>query len=99
MDLPDKIRYLRVDILHLKKTELAKKLNVSRLTIHNWEQGISTPTPENIKVICTCCHVTPDFLMYPDVEYELNPFGLDDEGYNILQSLILYFENNNEVSE
>ena len=99
MDLPDKIKYLRVEILHLKKTEFAKKLHVSRLTIHNWEQGITTPTPENIKVICSCCYVTPDFLINPDVEYELNPFGLDNEGYELLKSLIKYFEKSNEVSK
>lgn len=64
----------------------------TQLTIHNWERGIATPTPENIKVICTYCNVTPDFLIIPEVEYELNPSGLDDEGYELLQNLIYYFE-------
>lgn len=51
MDFADKIKFLREKILGMSQTELAKKLSVSRISIYNWENGISKPSVENIKTI------------------------------------------------
>lgn len=96
MDIADKIKFLRTEMLKLSKIDFARKLNVSRITIHNWECGISTPTPTHIVLIASLCNVTPDYIIYDDVRYQLNPLGLDNTGYDILKNLIDYFEQRND---
>lgn len=49
MNIGEKIKFLRKNILQLNQGEFARKLNVSRLTVRNWECGYSKPVPENIK--------------------------------------------------
>ena len=51
MDFADKIKFLREKILDMTQVELAKRLCVSRTSVHNWENGVSKPSTENIKTI------------------------------------------------
>ena len=48
MDSADKIKFLREKILDMTQVELAKRLCVSRTSVHNWENGVSKPSTENI---------------------------------------------------
>lgn len=41
MDFADKIKFLREEFLNLSRVDLAKKLNISRTSIYNWEIGVS----------------------------------------------------------
>lgn len=41
MDFADKIKFLREKILDMTQVELAKRLCVSRTSVHNWENGVS----------------------------------------------------------
>ena len=41
MDIADKIKFLRTNILDLSQDKFAKKIDVTRATINNWEQGVS----------------------------------------------------------
>lgn len=49
MDIADKIKFLRTNILDLSQDKFAKKIDVTRATINNWEQGLSTPTIAHIQ--------------------------------------------------
>ena len=40
MDFADKIKFLREKILDMTQVELAKRLCVSRTSVHNWENGV-----------------------------------------------------------
>lgn len=96
MDIADKIHYLR-NSLNMSKVNFGRKLKVSRITVHNWENGISFPTLYHITLIALLCDVTPDYLIYDDIDYQLNPMGLDDRGYELIQSMIKYFEANQDI--
>ncbi len=39
MNFVDKIKFLREKILDMTQVESAKRLSVSRTSIHNWENG------------------------------------------------------------
>ena len=45
MDIADKIKFLRTNILDLSQDKFAKKIDVTRSTINNWEQGLIFSLP------------------------------------------------------
>lgn len=61
MDFADKIKFLREKILDMTQVELAKRLCVSRTSVHNWENGVSKPSTENIKTISLLCGISTDY--------------------------------------
>ncbi len=91
MNIGEKIKFLRKNILQLNQGEFARKLNVSRLTVRNWECGYSKPVPENIKAISVLTHVIPDFLVFDNEKCQLNPYGLNEQEYELVQNLVDYF--------
>ena len=86
MDIADKIKFLRTNILDLSQDKFAKKIDVTRATINNWEQGLSTPTIAHITMIALVCNITTD----------LSVRDINDEEYQILTQLINYFNNVNK---
>lgn len=50
----------------VKKSELAKKLDISQQTIQNWKKG-SYPDCKKIKIICEFLNISADYLL------EINP--------------------------
>lgn len=97
MDFADKIKFLREKILGMSRTELAKKLSVSRISIYNWENGISKPSVENIKTISLLCGITTDYLIKENHPLEVSLYNIDNQAYRILNDLVNYFrERNNE---
>ena len=90
MDIADKIKFLRTNILDLSQDKFAKKIDVTRATINNWEQGLSTPTIAHITMIALVCNITTDHPL------ELSVRDINDEEYQILTQLINYFNNVNK---
>ncbi|UTY39518.1 helix-turn-helix domain-containing protein [Allocoprobacillus halotolerans] len=95
MDFADKIKFLREKILGMSQTELAKKLSVSRISIYNWENGISKPSVENIKTISLLCGITTDYLIKENTPLEISLYNIDDQAYKILKDLINYLRERN----
>lgn len=99
MDTADKIKFLRTEVVKMDMTTFAKKLNVSRLTIHNWETGINKPTPNHVMLISLLCYVSTDYLIFEDEPYNLSAYGLNEKGYKVLESVIDYFLYENKKRE
>ena len=91
MDIADKIKFLRTNILNLSQDKFAKKIDVTRATINNWEQGLSTPTIAHITIIALVCNITTDYLIKHEHPLELSVRDINDEEYQILTQLINYF--------
>ena len=51
MDFADKIKLIKTEFLNMNSANLAKKLNISRTSLYNWEIGISKASIENIKTM------------------------------------------------
>ena len=71
MDIADKIKFLRTNILDISQDKFAKKIAVTRATINNWEQGLSTPTIAHIKMIALVCNITTDYLIKCDPPFRI----------------------------
>ena len=66
-------------------------------SIYNWEIGVSKPSLENIKAISLLCGISTDYLMKENYPLELSLFKIDNKGYDILDNLIKYLEERNQV--
>lgn len=100
MDIADKIKYIRTNIAKISQDDFARHLNVTRNTVKNWESGISKPTINHIILISISWGVSTDYLLIDDAPESLSLYGLNDEKYNLLLTLIkIYREriNNNEL--
>lgn len=99
MDIADKIKFIRTELLNLSQEKLAKKVDVTRLTIKNWEDGVSVPTTSHITMIAQIGNVTTDYLIIDNKLLELSVIGIDNPSYNILKLVINYYEqkNNKEI--
>lgn len=89
MDFADKIKFLREKILDMTQVELAKRLCVSRTSVHNWENGVSKPSTENIKTISLLCGISTDYLIKKNHPLEISLYNIDDQAYKILKDLIM----------
>lgn len=101
MDIADKIKFLRTNILDLSQEKFEKKIDVTRGTINNWEQGLSVPTIAHITMIALVCNITTDYLIEDNHPLELFVRDINDREYQILLQLINYFNdiNNKEKYE
>lgn len=99
MDIADKIRLLRTQKLEMGQSMFAKKIDVTRKTVINWENGTSKPTVAHIMMISILCDVTTDYLIFDNHPFELSVKGINDNEYNLLKSIIEYFvlQNNSTL--
>lgn len=95
MDIADKIKFLRTQILDISQVNFAKKIGVTRMTIKNWEDGLSKPTTTHITMIALICGVSTNYLIYDDQLLDLCLINLDTDGYILLKNLIEYFSQQN----
>ena len=57
----------------LTQTDLAELLEVTKLTIHNWENGVSNIKPDRLKKLCEIFDVDATYLLgYNNVKNETN---------------------------
>lgn len=95
MEIADKIRYLRKEILGMDELSFAKLCDVNRRTIYAWENGESKPSLENIAVIATRCFTTIDYLIYDNCELQFCFPDISDEALDTLRRLIKNYEQLN----
>lgn len=95
IDIADKIKILRKN-LNYSQEKFAKKIGVSRITVKNWETGLSKPTTAHIEIIALVYEVTTDYLIFDNNPYELSLNNLGEEEYDIIFNLINYLQRKNE---
>lgn len=96
MNIADKIKYYRKNILNISQFELAKKMSVSRKTIANWEAGLTTPNSNNIIILSKLFGLSIEYMINENAEESLLLENIDDNQYQILNVLINYFLEQNE---
>lgn len=89
MALSEKIKSTR-ELLGITQTELAKRANISRISVGNYERGTRIPNIEVILKLAKALHTTPDYLLetskYFNTDEEIN-----DVYFSFRQNL--YFNN------
>lgn len=68
--LGDQLKYLRITN-KITQVELARKLNVSKQSICNWENNNIMPSIDMLKKLCLHFSCTADFLLELELEEEL----------------------------
>ncbi len=58
----ERLKELRVD-KNISKRQLAKEIGVSHTTVGRWEEGLISPTLENILSLCSFFKCSADFLI------------------------------------
>lgn len=91
MDIADKVKYIRSDILKQSQEVFASNIGVTRSTIKNWENGLSKPTVSHLLMISISGEVSSDFLLFNNTKLQLSLTGLDNDQYKIIKDLIDYF--------
>ena len=93
--LYDTIKALRESAWY-SQAELAKKLDVTRISVNSWEMGVSTPTTYYIIALSKLFHVSADYILGIENERSVNIDGYSKEQLDILYSLIRYFDSQND---
>ena len=96
MDIADKIKFLRTNILEMTQVKFANKIGVTRMTVKNWEDGLSKPTTTHITMIALICGVSTDYLIYDTHQLDLCLINLNAGEYILLKQLIEYFTKQNK---
>lgn len=96
MKLPDKIRFLREELMDLDATEFSQKCGVNRRTIYSWENGESVPCLDNIAMIALVCNVTVNYLLDESCPLQFYCFGVSQRSFNILKETV---ENYHEINK
>lgn len=98
MNINERLKYLRKNILKISQEELAEKLNVSRSNIGNIETGRIALTERNIAIICNEFNINEEWLKNEtgnifknnsqSLDNKLKNLGLDEFGANIAKSYL-----------
>lgn len=81
IDIPDRIKYLRKEILRIKQEEMAFRLNIQRASLSDIERKkTKTVTDRVIRDICREYSVNEEWLRYGKGEIFVQPdtFSLDE---------------------
>lgn len=92
--LSDKIKSLRLSH-QLSQVDLAKKLNLTKQTISNWESDTILPSIEKLIALSELFNVTTDFLLDIDSTKQLNVTGLTEEQIGHISQIINDFKSLN----
>ncbi len=59
----ERLKSLRLEN-NFTKEELAKKINVNKITIDSWEKGKTSPSLKYLIKICELYHVSSDYIFF-----------------------------------
>lgn len=94
--LGSKIKELRVS-LGLNQVDFARKLNVTKQSVCNWENNNIQPSIDMLLKIATTYSVSTDYLLGLTPKRELDTTGLTIEQLANLQFLINEIKKSNDV--
>ena len=85
----------------LTQSKLAKKLDISRSSVNNWEMGLTSPSTKIIIELANTFDVSTDYLLGIDKQSVLYVDGLNDEEIASLLSIINVIKkaNRTKISE
>lgn len=95
MFLNENIRLLR-ESLGLSQVDLAKKLNVSKQCISNWENDNVQPSIEMLEKLSDLFKVTTDYLLGRTVKESITTENLTTEQIAHIRLIIQDFQNCNK---
>lgn len=52
---------------NLTQAEIARKMQISKQTIVNWENGKVIPKPAQLRMFCELCGISVDYIFLPGV--------------------------------
>ena len=99
MDIADKIRYLRTQILKIDETEFAKRCGLNRRTLYSWDNGETQPCVENVAIIAINCNTTINYLLFDKCELEFCFSDIDSQSFEILKDIVEKYETLNLEKE
>lgn len=85
--LGTRIKHLRVS-LGMNQIEFGEKLNVTKQSVSNWENGNIMPSIDMLIKISTAFSVSADYLLGLDEKRTLDVSGLSENQIAYIQSLI-----------
>lgn len=81
MEIDKELVGKRINNIRLNKgwtlEELGKRLNTSKVTVFNWENGRNLPNKENLKLLADIAEITVDELLYGTKD-EIAMYAIDD---------------------
>ena len=83
----NRIKELRVS-MGLNQVEFAKKLNVTKQSVSNWENGNIQPSIDMLVKIAKVFSVSADYLLGLDVRSTIDVSNLTEKQKSHIQSLI-----------
>ncbi len=89
--LNEKIKVLR-EAHKMTKVELAKKFNISKQTVSNWESGYISPSITKLIMIAEFFNVTTDFLLDLDNNNKIDVSGLNDMEISYISHIVSEFK-------
>ena len=87
--LNERIKELRISH-HMNQVEFAKKLNVTKQSVSNWENNNIQPSIDMLVKIAQTFSVSTDYLLGLDNKKRIEITCLDDEQLFHVQSIINY---------
>ena len=85
--LSERIRQLRQD-RGISQVDLAKRLNVTKQSVSNWENDNIQPSIEMLQRIADICSVSTDYLLGRENRRYLEISGLTDEEIAHIQTIV-----------
>lgn len=92
-----RIKELRI-ALGLNQVEFGNKINVTKQSVSNWENGNIQPSIDMLIKIATTYSVSSDYLLGLDDNRTLQASGLKDRQIAYLQSLIDDLKTSNSLN-
>ena len=87
MMFANRIKELRVS-MGLNQVEFAKKLNVTKQSVSNWENGNIQPSIDMLIKIATVFSVSADYLLGLDVRSTIDVSNLDERQKSHIQAIV-----------
>lgn len=95
-DLGERIKFIRTEILGWTQNEIAKAFNVSRNTSKYWDSGMYFTSLDRARDLSIISHISLDFILLPKHTLELSSYGLNNDLFQILEELVMYFNMENK---
>lgn len=90
-----RLKYAR-EALHLTQKELAKKINMSKQTISNWEKAEKYPSVIVLDHVSRVLNVSIDYILGRTDRNSIDISSLDDEDIYFVTALVERLKNKND---
>lgn len=96
MNIANKIKFIRENILKMNQKTFANKIGVSTRTLYTWENGENIPSLTNIISISLISNILIDSMIFDQYPLKFVCNEVNDECYQIIRKVALQYEKNNK---